>query len=369
MLASATTFESFNVETLERLVVPAEKDTLTPIPFGIDGTSVVINRYGEILNILQYVADDNPKMIALDTYEPYYPYMNNHSEELGWQSENQRTGLHLRLMSMLKHEVEGLEPSLEWVNGRWPHVSYELEDFRVSVQFTVEQGVISQQFLIKNTSNTEKHIRYALQAEGSTVTTLHVEDDRWEMNEDFDWSAPKPQVVSDLKGYFTLGENKGVLHQDHTTTDDDMRSEAILTVFHNGVRISSEDIVLIPVEHETLPSRGKGMNDLLTNRKRPNILCVPPHGVQELLVQYKLRFDHKNEMPFLDYLDVGTFLLRDQHYFWSFKDDSEFNTIFRRQLEHILCLCLVNVIPHSKSGPRVPFDTTLASGSTPAGDL
>lgn len=162
ILASATTFESFNVNVLERLVVPAETDTLTPIPFGIDGTSIVINRYGEILNILQYVADENPKMIALDTYEPQYPYMNNHGEELGWQSEHQRTGSHLRLMSMLKHEVEGPEPSLEWVNGRWPHISYELEELRVSVQFTVEQGVISQQFLIKNTSNTEQDIRYAL---------------------------------------------------------------------------------------------------------------------------------------------------------------------------------------------------------------
>ncbi len=111
------------------------------------------------------------------------------------------------------------------------------------------------------------------------------------------------------------------------------------------------------------------MNDLLTNRKCPNILCVPSHEAQELLVQYKLRFDHKSEITCVDYLDAGTFLHRDQHYLWSFKDDDKLNTIFRRQLEHILCLCIVKIIPDSKSGPRVPFDTALASGSTPAGDL
>ena len=41
--ASATTYESFNVEDFERLVVPAEPDTHTFIPFGIDGTYVAIN--------------------------------------------------------------------------------------------------------------------------------------------------------------------------------------------------------------------------------------------------------------------------------------------------------------------------------------
>lgn len=88
-----------------------------------------------------------------------------------------------------------------------------------------------------------------------TVTTLHIENDRWEMNEDFDWLTSKPQVVRGLNGYFTLGENKGVLHQDHSTTNDDMRSEVILTVFHNGVRVNSENIVLIPVEHELVEER------------------------------------------------------------------------------------------------------------------
>ncbi len=82
MLASATTFELFNVENLERLVVPSEPGTDTSIPFRIDGTSVAISRYGEILSILQHVAGQNQQIIALDTCEPQYPYMKEHNEEL-----------------------------------------------------------------------------------------------------------------------------------------------------------------------------------------------------------------------------------------------------------------------------------------------
>lgn len=70
ILASAITFEPFNVESLERLVVPSQPGTDTFIPFGIDGTSVAMNRYGEIFSILLQVADENQQVIALDTYEP-----------------------------------------------------------------------------------------------------------------------------------------------------------------------------------------------------------------------------------------------------------------------------------------------------------
>ncbi len=87
VLASATTFELFNVESLELLVVPSEPGTDTFISFEIDGTSVAINRYGEILSILQHVAGQNQQIIALDTYEPQYPYMKEHDEELNWRSK------------------------------------------------------------------------------------------------------------------------------------------------------------------------------------------------------------------------------------------------------------------------------------------
>ena len=254
-----------------------------------------------------------------------------------------------------------------------PEFSSPIDGLSISIQLTVEQGTISQQFLIFNSSHADKEVQYALQAEGSTVTTLHVEGDRWEMNGDFDGSASKPQITRDANGFFVLEEDKTVLQHDDTTTRNVTRSEAVMAVFHNGVRISSENIISMPVKDENWARRGTAINNLPFNQKTRNVLCVPAQGIQELVVQYKLRPHHDHKLPRLDYLDVGTFLYGDQDKDWDCKNDKKidkgFNAIFGRHLEHILCLCLIKNIPSSKSGPRVPFDTSLAAGSTPVGDL
>jgi len=130
-----------------------------------------------------------------------------------------------------------------------------------------------------------------------------------------------------------------------------------MAIFHNGIRISSENVVLIPVEDEN-PAR-RGMKNLPLSQESFNTLYVPPYGVQELILQYKLRPHRNKKMSCLSYLDVGTFLHNDQ----PGSCDSERD--IRRNPEHILCLCLVKNVPDSKSGPRIPFDTTFASGSTP----
>jgi len=178
------------------------------------------------------------------------------------------------------------------------------------------------------------------------VTTLHVEDDRWERNGEFDWLTTKPQIFRNLNGSFTLEESEAVLQRDGTTTENSTRSEAVMAIFHNGIRISSENIVLIPVEDES-PAR-RGMKNLPLSQESFDMLYVPPYGVQELILQYKLRPHRNKEMSYLSYLDVGTFLHNDQPGSCGFGRDIEFNTIFRRNLEHILCLCLVKNVPDSK---------------------
>ena len=159
------------------------------------------------------------------------------------------------------------------------------------------------------------------------------------------------------------------MQQDGTTIKYNMWSEAIMAIFQNGVRIGSENIILIPIADEILASQRRTSQNLLLNQKCPSVLCFSPHETQELVVQYKMRSHHVNELPCLDYLDLGTFFCSDQHCVWSFREDNKFNNVFGRQLEHILCICLVKVVTSSKNRPRILFDTTLTSGSITVGDL
>lgn len=143
------------------------------------------------------------------------------------------------------------------------------------------------------------------------------------------------------------------MQRDGTTNENSTRSEAVMAIFHCGIRISSENIVLIPVEDEN-PAR-RGMKNLPLSQESFNMLYVPPHGVQELILQYRLRPHRNKEMSYLSYLDVGTFLHNDQPGSCGFERDMEFNTIFRRNLEHILCLCLSRMYQIRRAAREFPL--------------
>ena len=368
MEVAVPTLKSRRRESHKSLVVPSEPDTHTFIPFGIDGTTVVINRYGEILKILQYITAKPPQIIALDTYKLQYPYMELHNQELYWNSQDRGTGFRLNLMLTHKDEKIHSEPILEWVNGRWPRISYLLARLEVSIQFSIEHGIVSQRLLIKNPFDVDKDLHFALQAGGSTVTTLHIEDDRWEMNEVLGQPATKPQIMQDLDGHFVLGEERLAPKLNDDSTKKSVTSEALIALFRNGNSISPNNIVLRPVEENKSPYQETPSTTILPTPRTPDIISIQPHGVQEVDVQYMLRPYGDNSRS-VRYFDVGIFLASEQHGIWNFINNNDINTILLRHLEHILCTCIVPIALNSKSGPRIPFDTALASGSSPSSDL
>lgn len=140
-----------------------------------------------------------------------------------------------------------------------------------------------------------------------------------------------------------------------------------MAIFHCGIRISSENIVLIPVEDEN-PAR-RGMKNLPLSQESFNMLYVPPHGVQELILQYRLRPHRNKEMSYLSYLDVDTFLHNDQPGSCGFERDMGIQHHLQTKPRTHFMPMLVKNVPDSKSGSRIPFKTTFASGSAPAGDL
>lgn len=176
---STATPELFSLEGVERLVVPSQTTTKSYIPFGMEGTSAIISPYGEILRMSQHVVGENPRIICLTgpTLQGYQRDLRRGvGNMLHRQAQVRGTGLGINTTSASGAKESSLETRLEWLNGHWPCICYEFDGLAISVMFTVEKGVLSQQYVIVNPSEKEIVIRINLQIVDSEVYTLQVKD-------------------------------------------------------------------------------------------------------------------------------------------------------------------------------------------------
>lgn len=169
------------VEGLERLVIPTQPGSDTFVPFGNGRTSVIINRYGEVLRISKYTAEEPQRYICLTSHA-----LVRYERDLDWIggklhdiSQLRQTGLNFRLMPVSDVKFEDPPTGLQWINGRWPCVSYEIGGLAVTVLFTLHGDILSQQYLIANHTEDTKPLRYALQIGDADVNTLSVRDSRY----------------------------------------------------------------------------------------------------------------------------------------------------------------------------------------------
>ena len=379
-------FENSNLpglEGIERLVVPSDKSNRSFIPFGIDGILVIISQYGEILRLSKNIAEDNPRVICLNSPDSSMAeiHLPGHSARIQRAARIRRSGLSICLAAQSKVEVP-IETRLEWINGRWPCVHYEIDGILVSVLLTVNEGVLSQQFFIKNPSSENKSVGFALQIQGATATTLRVRDGRWAPSDMRSVHRPKASGHYSIIEGEDKGSSDGSLQQEDDNVKNATRGEAVITVFHGSELLELDRTACVPISSYYSPSRDDEDSDDLYNdtqntsdRTIPSVssgvLPIASKGVEKLVLQYRLQ-SHSGEKPRSPKCqDVETFLKRDQSRNWSFKEDHKLNSVFRRYLEHILCLCLVHVTPHPGGECRIPFmnDVTLEFGSTPLGDL
>lgn len=145
----------------------------------------------------------------------------------------------------------------------------------------------------------------------------------------------------------------------------------MIAVFHDGTLVYSDVNFPISFPH----NHEDGDDEPEQDRKRPlnpsKSLHVKAKGVKRLVVQYKLQSYGSHDSQVLDYTDVDTLLKGDRFGNWSFQQNEKYNPIFRRHLEHILCVCLVKIVPNSDQQQRFAFisDLTFESGSAPLNDL
>ena len=379
--------DAFNPDFLEgheRLVVPSNLDTMSLIPFGIDGTSVLISPFGEIVSMSQYFAEENSRILCLDCRDFFWWRKVTMVRDRPWLFEPfPGTGatIHIKPISKMKRSRLDLpfdlviNKRLEWVNGRWPCIHYEVDGIVVSILFTVQAGVLLQQFVLTNASQEDKKVHFRLDIEELVVNTLHVKGHRWTLDNDRNGRVNILGFEHNADTSFNKSEAEQVKTRDYSqraTKDEEkpIRDEALVSVFLNDTLLKFDDAVFTSEDsddevNEELYENGKG-NRLVSS----GVLSIPSKGLQKLVVQYKLRY-RSDESCIPDNLGTDAFLRKDQVWNWAFKQEHKFNAIFRRHLEHILCLCLVKSTPNKDQHLRTPFitDPTFRIGSTPVGDL
>ena len=396
--------ELCGLKGVETLIVPSNPGTKTFIPFGIDGTLVIISAYGEILRMSQYLAKDEPRIICLGspTLRLYQRDLIGVADKLHELAQTERTGLHIRLRSASGGETPSMETTLVWINGRWPCINYKVGGLNVSVLFTVDGGVLSQRYLIANPSAEQISVQYTLEVGGAQVNTLHVEGQKWAGANDNEWADEYQSHLPYSTYAFHISETewyrppdamqynddttKIATQADHATPEavqheNDIpkittRGQALIALFHNDELVAPENAFQTPIRANFDDSDGEESDDEENAGKNASTgfsepLHVVPYGVQKLVVQYSLqpydKFKDKDSRVFHP-RDIDALLKREESGNWSFAQYDDFNPIFRRHLEHILCICLV---PSSEQQHHVPFvnDITFESGSMPMNDL
>ncbi len=366
---------------VETIIVPSDPGIKTFIPFGMDGTSVIISPYGEILRMSRYLDEDEPRILCLGSpkLEGYHRDLINVGEKLHQLAQAEDTGFHVRLMPASGEEMASMKTRLEWINGHWPCIYYQQDGLDVSVLFTVDRGILSQQYLIANPSAEQKSFRFALQIGGAQVNTLHVDGTGWVGAND-EWSDEIHNLPHTVRA-FHVAEKLWDETPDATQHGSDganfsARGEAVIAVLHNDELLAPESAFQIPVWRNYSDSDvGESDDEQKSGKQVPSgsssLLNVAPSGVQKLVVQYSLRPYGVEDSRVLVPQGTETLLKSERSGNWSFVKDDDFNPIYRRHLEYILCLCLISDRQRPEEQCRNPFinDITFESGSTPINDL
>ncbi|MCJ1429422.1 hypothetical protein MMC29_007336, partial [Sticta canariensis] len=120
--------------------------------FGDSGTTASVNGYGKIMRLSRYVGGENnpSKMLGLEFSQGNEPYLVElRAEEFQHELPSPFSGFGLHIMDIdsLQSEV----PKLEFLNDRWPQLTYSVRGFNVRVRLFCQRGTVIQQFAATNT--------------------------------------------------------------------------------------------------------------------------------------------------------------------------------------------------------------------------
>jgi hypothetical protein len=364
----------------------------TYIPFGFDGIAAIITPFGEILKLSQFFREE-PRLVEISAARATNAF------QLQDISQNLMTGIGLYLRPFQQENGEALsgsnvsdeedeekpppsssEPELEWVNDRWPRISFETAGVKVTVQFVISDGCLVQQYILNNESNKNIDLQLDLQWSSATLFTRFVrEGNSWEYFPILEGHQVGGNVNSEHPNSKILPESR--IHSAYNNNSsykfsrrEDKRSDAGVFAFIDGHPLDlAEDISSANLkENETKldSSVGKAQLRLLSYKRwvplpKAGGRCFIMHAKEsrEIVLQYKIALAdqlYKSSVPFSD---IGTFLKNDWPGYPALIAEEKLNAIYRRHLEHALCGSRIVVAMEKESKSCVAFRHDLVDNS------
>lgn len=187
------------------------------------------------MRLSKYVGGENnpSKMIGLEFSQGYIPWqVEQRAEKFQHKLPSPFSGFGLQIdMDSLQSEV----PKLEFLNDRWPQLTYSVKGFNVRVRLFCQRGTVIQQFTVTNTLASATDLPIILAA-GFLMHDLNYMD--WPSETDVEYEqGPHGH------GVIALGRST------ETENEDGMSEQvgALVSLFRNG---ESQKLLLSDVEED-----------------------------------------------------------------------------------------------------------------------
>ncbi|KAJ4386031.1 hypothetical protein N0V93_008922 [Gnomoniopsis smithogilvyi] len=121
--------------------------------FGHNGTTATISRFGDIMQVTQFLGHGKSGLFSIDqepTEEPYYVV--DRAKALGEISESP-FGAGYSYFFRMSAWPDVPPTTIKWVSYRWPRFEWELEGKKIVFQYYVHKGIVLQQLLFQNLSD------------------------------------------------------------------------------------------------------------------------------------------------------------------------------------------------------------------------
>ncbi|KAL9105665.1 MAG: hypothetical protein Q9227_009214 [Pyrenula ochraceoflavens] len=315
--------------------------------FGDKGTTATVNAYGEIMRLSRYVGGNKSpsKICGLEFGGGQKPYFITYrAQRLQEELSLPHSGFGLRIAN--EESLETASPALEFVNDRWPRITYSTQNFKVEVRLFCRDGTILQQYIATNILDTAADLQFELWIDFLMHDMDYMNDDL----EDALWEFMNK--TKNIENRFELGphDHSIVVFEKSINKDNNNGNQEQLGVVMGLSR--NDETQNLAVSRDTLSHQ----------RYMPIKYNIMASETMEITAAFKLRY-LKRKSSWKDFILPTSCITMESMlqnpaadlHAWPFPNDPALSWRLRRNLEHILSVCSIPL----KQEVDARSDTTL----------